>query len=104
MNSGSALKMVAVSRCGLFVLFVGPAITRIDFIQHFCLFWKFPEGYSDIVELSKTDFRKNAHLNEPQARTVHSGWRSAGIVSQTGVQAGHTSLLNDQGLDEIACR
>lgn len=47
-------------------VFVGPAITRIDFIQHFCPCLRFPEGYSDIVELSETDFRKNAHLDEPE--------------------------------------
>lgn len=47
-------------------VFVGPAIVRIDFVQHFCPCWKFPEGYSDIVELSEADFRKNAHLDEPE--------------------------------------
>ena len=46
-------------------VFVGPAIVRVDFVQHFCPCWKFPEGYSDIVELSEADFRKNAHLDEP---------------------------------------
>lgn len=46
-------------------VFVGPAIVRVDFVQHFCPCWKFPEGYSDIVELSELDFRKNAHLDEP---------------------------------------
>ena len=47
-------------------VFVGPAITRIDFIQHFCPCWRFPQGYSDIVELSEAHFRKNVHLNEPE--------------------------------------
>lgn len=47
-------------------VFVGAAIARIDFIQHFCPCWQFPEGYSDIVELSEADFRKNAHLDEPE--------------------------------------
>lgn len=47
-------------------VFVGAAIVRIDFVQHFCPCWKFPEGYSDIVELSEADFRKNAHLDEPE--------------------------------------
>jgi hypothetical protein len=28
--------------------------------------WKFPEGYSDVVELSEADFLKNAHLDEPK--------------------------------------
>lgn len=47
-------------------VFVGPAIMRIDFVQHFCPCWEFPEGYSEIVELSEADFRKNAHLDEPE--------------------------------------
>jgi hypothetical protein len=47
-------------------VFVGSAIVRIDFVQHFCPCWQFPAGYSDIVELSETDFRKNAHLDQPE--------------------------------------
>jgi len=46
-------------------VFVGSEIMRIDFVQHFCPCWQFPEGYSDIVELSETEFRKHAHLDEP---------------------------------------
>jgi hypothetical protein len=47
-------------------VFVGSSIVRIDFVQHFCPCWQFPEGYSDVVELSEADFRKNAHLDEPE--------------------------------------
>ncbi|HLH53502.1 MAG TPA: hypothetical protein VKY92_07790 [Verrucomicrobiae bacterium] len=47
-------------------VFVGSSIARIDFVQHFCPCWEFPEGYLDIVELSEEDFRKNAHLDEPE--------------------------------------
>ncbi len=47
-------------------VFVGQSIVRIDFVQHFCPCWQFPDGYSDIVELSEEDFRKNAHLDEPE--------------------------------------
>jgi hypothetical protein len=47
-------------------VFVAPSIARIDFVQHFCPCWQFPDGYSDIVELSEEDFRKNAHLEEPE--------------------------------------
>ena len=47
-------------------VFIGSSIVRIDFVQHFCPCWKFPEGYSDVVELSETDFRRNAHLDEPE--------------------------------------
>lgn len=47
-------------------VFVGPAIARVDFVQHFCPCWQFPEGYADVVELSEADFRKNARLDEPE--------------------------------------
>lgn len=47
-------------------VFVGPEIVRIDFVQQFCPCWQLPEGYSDIVELSEADFRKNAHLDQPE--------------------------------------
>ena len=47
-------------------VFVGSAIMRIDFVQHFCPCWNFPEGYADVVELSEADFRKNAHVDEPE--------------------------------------
>jgi hypothetical protein len=47
-------------------VFVGAAIVRMDFVQNFCPCWKFPEGYSDIVELSEAEFRKHAHLDEPE--------------------------------------
>ena len=47
-------------------VFVGSEISRIDFVQQFCPCWQFPEGYSDIVELSEEEFRKHAHLDEPE--------------------------------------
>ena len=46
-------------------VFAGSEIVRIDFVQQFCPCWRFPEGYSDIVELSESEFRKHAHLDEP---------------------------------------
>ena len=46
-------------------VFVGSEIIRLDFVQHFCPCWEFPEGYSDIVELSRAEFRKLAHLDLP---------------------------------------
>jgi len=45
-------------------VFVGSSVTRIDFVQHFCPCWQFPEGYADIVELTEAEFRKNAHLDQ----------------------------------------
>jgi hypothetical protein len=47
-------------------VFVGSEIVRIDFVQTFCPCWEFPQGYVDVVELSEGDFRKNAHLDEPE--------------------------------------
>jgi hypothetical protein len=47
-------------------VFVGSEIVRIDFVQHFCPCWQFPEGYSDIVELSEMEFRIHARLDQPE--------------------------------------
>jgi hypothetical protein len=47
-------------------VFVGSEIARIDFVQQFCPCWRFPEGYADVVELSEAEFRKHAHLDEPE--------------------------------------
>ncbi len=46
-------------------VFVCSEIIRIDFMQKDCACWTFPEGYSDVVELSEADFRKHAHLDKP---------------------------------------
>jgi len=47
-------------------VFVTAQILRVDFIQDTYECWQFPGGYSDVVELSEEDFRKNAHLDEPE--------------------------------------
>ena len=47
-------------------VFVSSEIVRIDFIQDSFHCWKFPGGYSDIVELSEAEFRKHAHLDRPE--------------------------------------
>ena len=47
-------------------VFVSSEIARIDFVQQFCPCWQFPEGYADIVELSEAEFRRHAHLDEPE--------------------------------------
>jgi hypothetical protein len=47
-------------------VFVGSEITRIDFVQQFCPCWQFPEGYSDVVELTEAEFRRHAHLDQPE--------------------------------------
>lgn len=47
-------------------VFVCSEIIRIDFIQQAWTCWEFPEGYSDVVELSEADFRRHAHLDQPE--------------------------------------
>jgi len=47
-------------------VFVTAHILRVDFIQETNECWQFPGGYSDVVELSEEDFKKNAHLDEPE--------------------------------------
>lgn len=47
-------------------VYVTAQIVRVDFIQESNECWEFPGGYSDIVELSEEEFRKHAHLDEPE--------------------------------------
>jgi len=47
-------------------VFVCSEIVRIDFVQPDFTCWEFPGGYADVVELSEADFRKHAHLDEPE--------------------------------------
>jgi hypothetical protein len=47
-------------------VFVTTHILRVDFIQDTYECWKFPGGYSDVVELSEDDFNKRAHLDQPE--------------------------------------
>jgi hypothetical protein len=47
-------------------VFVCSEIARIDFVQQFCPCWEFPQGYSDIVELTEPEFRKHARLDQPE--------------------------------------
>jgi hypothetical protein len=46
-------------------VFVSAETIRVDFVQDTFDCWKFPGGYSDIVELSEEEYRKHAHLDEP---------------------------------------
>ncbi len=47
-------------------VFVTAHVVRVDFIQETYECWQFPGGYSDVVELSEDDFRKRAHLDQPE--------------------------------------
>ena len=50
-------------------VFASSGVTRIDFVQNCFACWGFPEGYSDVVELSEAEFRKHAHLDQPELMT-----------------------------------
>ena len=47
-------------------VFVCSEIVRLDLFEPTCPCWQFPDGYSDIVEISEADYRKNAHLDQPE--------------------------------------
>ena len=47
-------------------VFATEQILRVDFIQDTYECWKFPGGYSDVVELSEAEFRKHARLDQPE--------------------------------------
>lgn len=46
-------------------VFITTEITRVDFLHESFERWEFPYGYTDIVELSETEFRQHAYLDEP---------------------------------------
>jgi hypothetical protein len=47
-------------------VFVTAETIRVDFLHDSFQFWTFPAGYSDIVELSEEEFRRHAHLDQPE--------------------------------------
>jgi hypothetical protein len=47
-------------------VFATDHVLRVDFIQDTYECWQFPGGYSDVVELSEAEFRKHAHLDQPE--------------------------------------
>jgi hypothetical protein len=47
-------------------VFATAHILRVDFIQDTYECWQFPGGYSDVVELSEKEFRKLAHVDQPE--------------------------------------
>jgi hypothetical protein len=56
-------------------VFVTAQIVRVDFVRESRQCWEFIGGYSDIVELSESEFRKNARLDQPELmakRTQHT--------------------------------
>jgi len=56
-------------------VFVTAQVVRVDFVRESKQCWEFAGGYSDIVELSESEFRKNARLDQPELmakRTQHT--------------------------------
>ena len=56
-------------------VFVTAQVIRVDFVRESKECWEFAGGYSDIVELSEREFRKNARLDQPELmakRTQHT--------------------------------
>jgi hypothetical protein len=47
-------------------VFVSAQVLRVDFMQTTYECWQFPGGYADIVELSEEEFKKHAHLDQPE--------------------------------------
>ena len=47
-------------------VFVSAETVRVDFHQDSFQCWRFPGGYSDIVELSEPEFHKHARLDQPE--------------------------------------
>ena len=45
-------------------VFATAQILRVDFIQDTYECWKFPGGFSDVVELTEAEFRRLAHLDQ----------------------------------------
>jgi len=50
-------------------VFVSAEVIRVDFVQDSFQCWEFPGGYSDIVELSESEFREHARLDRPALMT-----------------------------------
>jgi hypothetical protein len=67
-------------------VFVAAEITRVDFLQDSLQCWEFPGGYSDIVELSEEEFRKHAHLDQPERMPKREHPTAAGDLLVSFVQ------------------
>ena len=47
-------------------VFVTSHILRVDFVNEIYECWAFAGGYADVVELSESEFKKNARLDRPE--------------------------------------
>ena len=46
-------------------VFFTAEVVRVDFLHDSLELWEFPQGYTDIVELSEKEFRQHGRLDEP---------------------------------------
>jgi len=61
-------------------VFVCAEINRIDFIRNAHNCWEFPEGFSDIVELSESEFKDRVHFEDAERMPKREEARLAGVV------------------------
>jgi hypothetical protein len=59
-------------------VFVCAEIARIDFNWPAPEQWQFFEGYADVVELSESEYRAHAHLDEPALRPAREAQTAVG--------------------------
>ena len=78
-------------------VFVSAEIVRVDFLRDSLQCWKFPAGYADIVELSEEEFRRHAHLDQPELMAEREQPTPAGdlLVSfvQLQIRGGHSVFV-----------
>ncbi|MCI0745833.1 MAG: hypothetical protein L0Y58_10550 [Verrucomicrobia subdivision 3 bacterium] len=67
-------------------VFVTAEIIRVDFHHDSFQCWKFPGGYSDIVEVSEDEFRTGARLDAPSLRTKRDRPMAPGDLLQSFVK------------------
>jgi hypothetical protein len=61
-----AKKRVIVAGEKFKTVFLASHVLRVDFMREEIRLWDFPGGYADIVDLTEEEFRKHAHLDEPE--------------------------------------
>jgi len=59
-------------------VFVASRALRVDFVHSEIKPWQFPGGYLDIVDLTEEEFRKHAHLDEPELMVKRANGASVG--------------------------
>jgi hypothetical protein len=62
-------------------VFVAERVLRVDLEHQDIKVWDFPGGYADIVELTQEEFRKHAHLDEPELMAKRENCTPVGDLS-----------------------